>query len=190
MRRKNFFRRHRIILGILFVAIGTIAFASIITNMPASQNNDGRNTAINKDVSGGQNNTNEIYALEPIHLSAKNWDTDTEADGLGFYLYPKDKNGNAVRSTGNLSIKLWKKVGERYECLKRAEDLLEQWDNLSVMWDDYGFAGATIGVGYKKYKPTNDTYAMGCAEAIFTTTGGKSFKSLDDTIFINGVPER
>lgn len=107
---------------------------------------------------------------------------------MEFYLNPKDKDDNSIEAEGKVSIKLWEQIQQNFEykCLKRTEDLLETWDDISVKKENYDFIGSKIRAEYKTYKITDDGFVMGCAEITFTTNDGKSFVALDDTIFING----
>lgn len=189
MKRENWFASHKI-LSILLLTLILAAIVGIILIPKNNKKQEGQyNPPENNPASKEQADDTVVQTIEPIHFSAKNWDEDSEVDGLEFYLFPKNKDDNAVRSPGMISIKLWKiiKSEEKYECSQKEGDLLERWDNLSVTVDDYGFMGATIGVGYREYKPTKDKYAMGCAKAVFTIPDGRNFEYLDDTVFINGV---
>lgn len=189
MKRENWFAGHKI-LSILLLTIILAAIAGIILMPKNNKKHGGQYIPLeNNQAAKERYNDTVVQTIEPIHFSAKNWDEDPGIDGLEFYLFPKNRYDIAVRSPGTISIKLWRiiKVGEKYECSQTKEDLLERWDNLSVTADDYGVMGATIGVGYREYKPTKDKYAMGCAEAVFTIPDGRNFEYLDDTVFINGV---
>lgn len=189
MKRENWFASHKI-LSILLLTIILAAIIGIMLMPKNDKEQEGQyNPPENNQSARGKYNDTVVQTIEPIHFSAKNWDEDPEIDGLKFYLFPKNRYDNAVRSPGTISIKLWRiiKLGERYECSQEKEDLLERWDNLSVTADDYGVMGATIGVGYREYKPTKDKYAMGCAEAVFTTPDGRNFGYTDDAVFINGA---
>lgn len=128
-----------------------------------------------------------VQTIGSIYISAKNWDSDAEADGLSFDLSPQDADGAQVSSAGIISIKLWKMVQVNYEnkCLKRDQDLLEKWDSIPITDDDYSFVGAEVKAEYKSYKVTSDAYAAGCAEVIFTTQDGKSFTALEENIWMN-----
>jgi hypothetical protein len=191
VKQENWFAAHKI-LSILLLTFIIAAIAGIMLMPKNDTKQEGQyNNPENNSASKERTDDTVVETIEPIHFSAKNWDEDPEVDGLEFYLFPKNRYNNAVRSPGIISIKLWRiiKSGEKFECSQTKEDLLEHWDNLSVNVEDYGFLGATIGVGYREYKPTKDKYAMGCAEAVFTIPDGRNFKYLDDTVFINGVPE-
>jgi len=136
-----------------------------------------------------QEQTLPVQTIGDIYLLAKNWDADPEIDGLEFSLTPADSNGNMVKSPGHVSAKLWKAVTVGYEskCLKRDSDLLESWNNVLLNEENYGFMGATIRLEYTNYKVTDNSMAMGCVEVTFTTPDGKSFKSYEDSVFINGL---
>jgi len=188
VKRENWFASHKI-LSILILTLILAAIVGIILMPKNNKKQDGQYNPPENNPASKEQADDVVQTIEPIHFSAKNWDEDPEVDGLEFYLFPKNKDDNAVRSPGIISIKLWKiiKSEEKYECSQKEGDLLERWDNLLVKVDDYGFMGATIGVGYREYKPTKDKYAMGCAKAVFTIPDGRNFEYLDDTVFINGV---
>ncbi|UZE93919.1 MAG: hypothetical protein IB618_04135 [Candidatus Pacearchaeota archaeon] len=170
-------------IGILFVSgCGKPVYFGNESNASQGDNQ-------NNQQSGDQVQETKVQTIGDVYFLAKNWDSDSEVDGLEFDLNPKDKDDSLVMTDGKVSIKLWKIVQQGYEnkCLKRNEDLLESWDNIQVKKGDYSIFGVTVRAEYKSYEITDDKYALGCAEVVFTTPDGKNFTSSEDTIFINGL---
>lgn len=154
---------------------------------PLYSNSTAKNSGSESSNSGQQTQATTVQTIGDVIMSAENWDADPEVDGLEFDLSPRDKDDVQVESEGTISIKLWKTIGYDDKCLKRDEDLLEQWNNIKVTKGDYSIFGATIRAEYKNYQVTDDKSATGCAEVTFTTPDGKSFVSFDDLVFINGI---
>lgn len=183
---KSWLRRHWVLTGILgltILIIGIGVLSGLSGNTPSSNE-----SSPNSSISNNPQPTT-VTTIGTVHMLGRSWDADPEVDGLEFYLAPKDKDDSLVKADGIISIKLWKmvQVDFEYKCLKRAEDLLESWNNIVVSHNDYSIIlGATVRAEYKSYDPiTSDQYTLGCAEVTFTTSDGKKFVSLGDSIFIN-----
>jgi hypothetical protein len=187
---KSWFRRHWLLTGILgltILIIGVGVLSGLSGNIPTSNANSPNSSAPASSSSNNPQPTT-VTTIGTVYMLGKSWDADPEVDGLEFYLAPKDKDDSLVKADGTISIKLWKmvQVNFEYKCLKRAEDLLDSWNNIVVSHNDYSIIlGATVRAEYKNYDPTSDEYVFGCAEITFTTSDGKNFISLDDSIFIN-----
>lgn len=192
--KKLWFRRHWILTGIIIV-FGLVFVLGIIGSLTTNNSNSSLQTPdhqVSEKVEASKELTKPapttVQTIGQVWITTNNWDADPEVDGLKFDLNPKDKDGSQVDSSGIISIKLWKMVAVGFEdkCLKRDEDLLESWDNISVKEEDYNLFGAEIKAEYNKYKITEDKYNQGCVEVTFTTPDGKSFKSNYENIFVNG----
>jgi hypothetical protein len=199
--KTSWFKQHWILTSVLAVVVliiiigilGGTSYDSSSSNTPSSNapasNANSPNSSAPAPSSSNNPQPTTVTTIGTVYMLGKSWDADPEVDGLSFNLQPQDADGNNVDSAGTVSIKLWKMIEVSFEnkCLKRSQDLLEEWNIIPISSNDYGFMGAEVKTEYKIYKPTSDQYAFGCAEITFTTSDGKNFTSLDDSIFINNA---
>jgi len=135
-----------------------------------------------------------VATLGEMWASAKNFDADSEIDGLELSLKPQDINGEIVETEGNANLKLWKleciETSEyssyclKEECTKKDNLLIETW-SIPINAENYDYSGFNVQAEYKNYKPKGGNQ-KGCLEVTFITPDGKNFISIDDGVYLNG----
>lgn len=173
-------------LGLLVVISGC---DSEITYSDTSEN---QNNEVETNVP--QEDIPEVQTLGNIYFMAKNWDADSNPDGLQFDLSPRDKNDMPVETPGIITAKLWENECSNYNpeydyCLEYTcgkNSPIDTW-SIPVKEEDYSWSGATIRLEYKNYIPNDEDMIQGCAEIVFTTENGPSFTAKEEDIFLNEV---
>jgi hypothetical protein len=207
-KHRNWFIKHWIISIFLGIIILGIVVSMFNTGSDTSSKKSGLSMVDDSKASATEDQTpqkssSKIKTIGEIWITVENWDSDSDVDGLHFYLSPEDSEGLIVKTDGTLNIKLWKlECTEENEyigcvksaCTKKDKDLIETWSIPLTKSDFSILTGAEIKAEYKEYNPLTSASSsdkifeeQGCTEVTFIDSTGNSFSSLEDMVFLSGT---
>jgi len=171
-------KNKKIILILIISLVGLGLIFGCTSKEPvvaSSSDTTGNNSAQTGDQ---QTVSTQVTTIGSVYPMVKNWDSDPEADGLEFYLSPKDSKDKLVTTGGALTAKLY-----ATSIMGTKLDLIQEWDSVAVTKDNFDYMGAKIRLEYKNdFTPSQS--AIGWLEITFKTSDEKEFSTKNETIFL------
>jgi len=120
----------------------------------------------------------EVTYIKKGFISADQWDSDAEVDGLKIRLKLYDKNDLLIKEEGTLEVVLYEKLfDEDYNSIKGNE--LDRW-TVKITKDGYESGELTGKLEY--HKPI--TADFGWVELTFTAKDGSKYNTYDDIVYL------